>query len=474
MDDKLVRAKVHTAVQQHCTTSGVQPNPYLAQRVLAAARDEGVPVVKKKLSLGLVFILILLLTGTVALAATLLWQDYVPQMKQTEHEMGDYVEWPATRRIQLAKDIVAMGYLDESEDTLILSSETATEQDKAAAADRLMLKLTGKDEVEEIHSNIITFAIMGPEDYWTPEQRVWWNEITNLYADTGAPDTLIVPAKNDLSEDEAVAIAYEAVQEVYGFSDEEMQRLHPVANMYVTDQRPDYKRWDIQFKRYREGSSTYVENVYSVIVDEHGEVIGDPDVGMPHIREARERAMQAEAMRLAQLEQRPESVKLYDEYSKKYGNSIFGAWPVEAKAAWSQKGAPVVQRDIDLGWLVPYDSEEASIPNNRALYSITYVYGIPTENDLTEAEALDIAYATIMAAYGYDADDFRWIYPFYDITNPDKPLWRFVFYPAYKKAEPDIPFARVEMDAATGEVLMHETFERYEDHRDYENYIKQY
>ena len=61
MDDKLVRAKVHTAVQQHCATSGVQPNPYLAQRVLAAARDEGVPVVKKKLSLGLVFILILLL-----------------------------------------------------------------------------------------------------------------------------------------------------------------------------------------------------------------------------------------------------------------------------------------------------------------------------------------------------------------------------------------------------------------------------
>ena len=49
MDDKLVRAKVHTAVQQHCATSGVQPNPYLAQRVLAAARDEGVPVVKKML-----------------------------------------------------------------------------------------------------------------------------------------------------------------------------------------------------------------------------------------------------------------------------------------------------------------------------------------------------------------------------------------------------------------------------------------
>ena len=58
-------------------------------------------------------------------------------MKQSEYELGDYVEWPAARRIQLAKDIVAMGYLDESEDTQILSSETTAEQDKAAAADHL-------------------------------------------------------------------------------------------------------------------------------------------------------------------------------------------------------------------------------------------------------------------------------------------------------------------------------------------------
>ena len=52
-----------------------------------------------------ILVMVLLLTGTVALAATLLWQDYVPQMKQTEHEFGDYDEWPAARRIQLAKDI---------------------------------------------------------------------------------------------------------------------------------------------------------------------------------------------------------------------------------------------------------------------------------------------------------------------------------------------------------------------------------
>lgn len=96
MDDKLVRARVHTAVQQHCAASGVQPAPYLAQRVLNAANAERVGkggiVAKRKMSIALMIAAVLMLSGIVAVAATLLWQDYVPQMTQTEHEMGDYVE----------------------------------------------------------------------------------------------------------------------------------------------------------------------------------------------------------------------------------------------------------------------------------------------------------------------------------------------------------------------------------------------
>ena len=364
MDDKLVRAKVHTAVQQHCATSGVQPNPYLAQRVLAAARDEGVPVVKKKLSLGLVFILILLLTGTVALAATLLWQDYVPQMKQTEHEMGDYVEWPATRRIQLAKDIVAMGYLDESEDTLIPSSETATEQDKAAAADRLMLKLTGLEDVKEIHSTLITYAIMGHEDTWTPEQRVWWNGIVTMYGDDGATDTLIVPTKDVLSEQDAIAIARAAIQEAYGFDDAYMSSLHPVANLYTTDERPDYKRWDIQFKKYREGSTSYVERVYCVVVDENGEVISDPDVGIGHPTESVAR-MKAHSEEIENTEN-PELTKVYELY-----------------------GSVVDNRNV---WCLTLAEKAEMLGNDN---------GIPRSEDIPETEAVEIA-RNRFASVGYD------------------------------------------------------------------------
>lgn len=418
MDDKLVRAKVHTAVQQHCATSGVQPNPYLAQRVLAAARDEGVPVVKKKLSLGLVFILILLLTGTVALAATLLWQDYVPQMKQTEHEMGDYVEWPATRRIQLAKDIVAMGYLDESEDTLILSSETATEQDKAAAADRLMLKLTGLEDVKEIHSTLITYAIMGHEDTWTPEQRVWWNGIETMYGDDGATDTLIVPTKDVLSEQDAITIARAAIQEAYGFDDAYMSSLHPVANLYTTDERPDYKRWDIQFKKYREGSSTYVEKVYSAVVDENGEVISDPDVGIDHPAESVERMKTRDEV-IANADN-PEITKVYEQY----GNTV------GTRSIWR---LTLVEKSELLG------------DDN----------GIPRSEDISETNAVEIAHNRL-ASIGYDMTTYETSVWYkmngtaeedYSMTDPI-----YVIYFVDDLDQPAKVFT-VTISAATGEVI---------------------
>ena len=403
MDDKLVRAKVHTAVQQHCATSGVQPNPYLAQRVLAAARDEGVPVVKKKLSLGLVFILILLLTGTVALAVSLLWQDYVPQMKQTEHELGNYAEWPAVRRIQLAKDVVAMGYLDESEDTQILSSETATEQDKAAAADRLMLKLTGLEDLKEVHSTLITYAIMGHEDTWTPEQRVWWNGIVTMYGDDGAMDTLIVPTKDVLSEQDAIAIARAAIQEAYGFDDVYMNSLQPVANLYTTDERPNYKRWDIQFKKYREGSTSYVEKVYCAVVDENGEVISDPDVGIDHPAESVAR-LKARSEEIENAEN-PELTRIYEQY-----------------------GSVVGTRSI---WRLTLAEKAELLGNDN---------GIPRNEDISETQAVEIARKRL-ASLGYDLTSFEisvWykvntsaaelvdpFYVIYFVDNLDQPIKAF-------------------------------------------------
>ncbi len=408
--------KVQKALNQDAAF--LQPNPYLAQRVLNAASKEGGIVVKRKMPIVLVIAIVIMMSGAVAVAAALLWQDYVPQMKQTEHELGDYVEWPAARRIQLAKDIVAMGYLDESTDTQILSSETATEQDKTAAADRLMLLLTKQDDVKEIHSHLITYAIMGNPDTWTPEQRVWWDSIVTMYGDDGATDTLIVPTAEVLSETDAIAIAETVIQEAYGFDDAYMANLHPVANLYTTDERPDYKRWDIQFKKYREGSSTYVEKVYSAIVDENGEVISDPDVGIDHPAEkaARVNSENADVAKAVN----PILEEVYEQY-----------------------GSRVEDRSI---WTLSLEEKSTMLGGDN---------GVPSESEIDETKAVHIA-RTRLESIGYDLTSYEesvW-YKAYDINATDvsdhKP-----FYVVYFLDDADNPerVFFVTMDASTGELL---------------------
>ncbi len=416
----------------------IQPDPFLARRVLNAANRERSITVKRKMPIALIAAIVLMMTGAAAVAATMLWKDYVSQVKETEHELGDYADWPEARRIQLAKDIVEMGYVESSGNTAVLDSETASEAEKATAADRILLELTGLDDVQEIHSTWITYAIMGHEDTWTPEQRVWWNGIITMYGDDGATDILIVPDGAVLSEKDAIAIAARAVQDAYGFDDETMAKLHPVANLYVTDQRPDYKRWDIQFTRYREGSSTYVEKVYSAIVDEYGEVIGDPDVGMAHVAE------RAEAARQRDQEAVPEYMQVYLKYIEDQNDLPFWTWTYQAKAAYSAEVLPLIQ-------------SLESIREDIA-QTVMYRYGLPSPEEVSYDQALVLARDVLADLYGLTDEQIGWysrVYEAFDITEDANHMWKFIFvnvedwYGTYY---------RVLLNAATGEVVLHEAF----------------
>ncbi len=428
--------KVQKALDQEAAF--IQPNPYLAQRVLNATNRERSITVKRKMPIVLIAAIVLMMTSVAAVAATMLWQDYVSQVKETEHELGDYADWPETRRIRLAKDIVGMGYVESSGDTAVLDSETASEAEKAAAADHILLELTGLDDVKEIHSTWITYTIMGHEDTWTPEQRVWWNGIITMYGDDGATDTLIVPDGEVLSDADAIAIAARAVQEAYGFDDETMAKLHPVANLYVTDQRPDYKRWDIQFTRYREGSSTYVEKVYSAIVDEYGEVIGDPDVGMAHVAE------RAEAARQRDQEAVPEYVQVYLKYMDEQESLPFWAWTYQAKAAYSAEVLPLTQ-------------SLESIRQDIA-WTMMYRYGLPSSGEVPYEQALALARGVLAELYGLTEEQTGWysrVYEAFDITEDTNHMWKFIFV---NEEDWYGTYYRVLLNAATGEVVLHEAF----------------
>lgn len=99
MDDNRIREQVHHAVQHHSARAGIQPNPYLAQRVLNVAHEKGEESVRRKLSIGFV-VTIALITVTlcsVAIAAANRWGmlDFVDRYsgdRYVPEDAQDYVK----------------------------------------------------------------------------------------------------------------------------------------------------------------------------------------------------------------------------------------------------------------------------------------------------------------------------------------------------------------------------------------------
>lgn len=442
--------------------SGVVEKPGSLERVLRQARGER--IVKKKLSVGLVLTIVLVLVTLTALAVALLWEQQVVPMKEIEQTQGDYVNWPISQKQVLIRALIDSGNIVESSETAKLFDDSTDEAARHAIADQVVLTLTGHTDVNEISVDIITYAIMGSTDTWTPEQRVWWQQVTNqFYSSVGNPDTLVTPNGKEPSEAEAIAIAKAAILSAYELSSDALDKALPVANLYVTDERPDYRRWDIQFKIFKEGTDDYLEKVYVAIVDENGEVIAEPDVGIS--------TPQASAERLSRLESGYPSGSLYqliDDLSKKASQYTFEYWSLELKAEYSQLVAPMVRAIVESGDLAQLNND--NVHTVDIIAASTYTYGLPGEKDITQKDAFAIAQKVIMERYHLDSQTVALYdvpYTYFDITDPAVPKWKIVFFPSYASAEhfPDA-FAsgqgtlryKVEINSQTGEVIKAEEF----------------
>lgn len=147
MDDNRIREQIHHAVQHHCDHAGVQPNPYLAQRVLNAAHEKGEVRVKKKLSVGFIVTIVLLAVTlcSVAIAAANRWgmldfvdryatEHYIPQDAQ-EYVNTDVAlmenEWVTVTVRELYYDgrisRVTLDVTPKNKNTLIVGSEVFME-----------------------------------------------------------------------------------------------------------------------------------------------------------------------------------------------------------------------------------------------------------------------------------------------------------------------------------------------------------
>lgn len=456
MDERNVSERIVRAVDARL--SGLTGDPWMAQRVVARAQEQ-FPKRRKKRAVALIVAAVLALAGVGALAASLLWRDQAASMKQIEQSGGDYAGWSIEDKAALVRALVDSGHLMQGGETERLFDEGTPEAERHAIADALLLTLTGQTTVEEISVDIVTYAVMGAEDTWTPEERVWWQQVTRRFdGDDGADDTFIVPDDSVISEAQAVTAAREAILSARGLEEDALDAALPVADLYVTQQQPDRPRWNVQFKFFREGSDSYVERVYSAVVDARsGEVLSDTGATHPGEDAAQQIAARPDTPLLEAIDAMAESVQR--------DIASFPAWPLALKAEYARDIAPRVRAIVDGGDLTPLDNGAG--PNLYVIAAAAYDYGLPGEGDLAQEDALERAREAVRERFDLSQEAlslYTDVFVYFDATDPDAPLWRFVLQPemgardALGQAQYDLRY-RVEIASRTGAVVSAEAFE---------------
>ena len=457
MDERNVSERIVRAVDARL--SGLTGDPWMARRVVARAQEQ-FPKRRKKRAVALIVAAVLALAGVGALAASLLWRDQAASMKQIEQSGGDYAGWSIEDKAALVRALVDSGHLMQGGETERLFDEGTPEAERHAIADALLLALTGQTAVEEISVDIITYAVMGVEDFWTPEERVWWQQLTRRFdGDDGADDTFIVPDDSVISEAQAVTAAREAILSARGLEEDALDAALPVADLYVTQQQPDRPRWNVQFKLFREGGDSYVEHVYSAVVDARsGEVLSDTGATHPDEAAAQQIAARPDIPLLEAIDAMAESVQR--------DIASFPAWPLALKAEYARDIAPRVRAIVDGGDLAPLcRSEDADL---YVIAAAAYDYGLPGEGDLAQEDALERAREAVRERFDLSREAlslYTDVFVYFDATDPDAPLWRFVLQPemgardALGQAQYDLRY-RVEIASRTGAVVSAEAFER--------------
>ena len=191
--------------------SGIQDDPWMAQRVLNMAHETqgtGGIVVKKKLSIGFILMMAVMLLGVIALAATLLWQDAGEKVAPMESENGYYDIWNTEAKIKLIKALYDLGELKDNPDAeRVLNSTDMPDAEKNALCDKIMCAyVNGSPDTVTLLS--VLEKLHGDMNTWSMEDKVWYNNLLNANNMLSAEDTnYVLPETGEFTQEQAVDAA---------------------------------------------------------------------------------------------------------------------------------------------------------------------------------------------------------------------------------------------------------------------------
>lgn len=182
----------------------VNPSPSLPYQVLARTRGE--TKVKKKISVGLILVILLLCLAITSLAWSV-YQSYFSDVAKLTLQSGDYEEWTLKEKRSMLQIMKENGFIDvKTEKALLSSSEEEI--------DAFMLKRYAPadfpDDLGAISLMRIAWVEMGPYTDWSNETWVWFTDLmfeVGLWTEANDVDVYLTPGDEAISPAEAIALA---------------------------------------------------------------------------------------------------------------------------------------------------------------------------------------------------------------------------------------------------------------------------
>lgn len=422
---------------------------------------QGGKKVKKKLSMAFIMAMVLVTIAVTALAVVTI-RELGKQVALNQKEKGYFGNWSPEQKTKLIRELVELKYLETTEDVNALLKEEGPGPETGALADKVMSSYTGK-EAKYLEFLGIMQTAMGPFDQWSYEEKAWYSQLMKDVGLEGDGVTFFVEPTGKVSKEQAVAIARREVAAGYGVPESQLDRYEVKTNFQIPEaNEPDNRQayWYVGFT----APDDMPENERLFIVFP---VYVHPETG--------ELLWSVESMRnMGSQYSRPDN-ELYrligsiEAEAAKDGHYAFRLWPIELKARWTKEVTPLVKQIVAGG-----DYSSITIdgrPDAEVLAQSHYLYGLPGNTNISQAEAYTKAKAALQKAYGIRDEEFalyRDEIAFFDITNPETPLWRFLFnagsvnWPElYDSIRPEIKETnyRVAINARTGAVEYTEKFD---------------
>ena len=353
-------------------------------RMMMREITAGGNAMKKKSFWSLILACVLILALAGAAYAMISWRQMAETTAQIESKVGYFETWDVEQKAELLQQLVACGEMENSEEVQKALAEASAQQDDTRVTSLLENWMELPEDAITLMS--IMETILGKFESWPVEDKAWYSEVLIKTGRIGCDEEIhMLPTSEDLQQEEALAIAQNALIEHFQLSPAALDDYAVDFDFYVMPGRENDKRWLISFRPpLAEGEGTHsVIAEYILCVTNQGEVMADDLRG---IEIPWEKTTPASAS----------------------GEGINGyRTSEEIKAAKGEsKNWTLEERAYFIPW-----------------------HGLPDENQISEEEAVALAESALKEAY----PDLEWdIYTRYDYfiidsNDRDVPYWIIMF-----------------------------------------------